>query len=37
MTVPRLAVHVLILIAVTVVLTAVAIWFNLGPVVHSST
>ena len=31
-----LARHTLILIVVTVVLTAIAIWFNLGISVHSS-
>jgi hypothetical protein len=32
----RIGVPVLLLIAITLVLTAVAIWLGLGPVVHSA-
>ena len=31
----KIARHVLLLIAVTVLLSAVAIWFGVGPIVHS--
>lgn len=36
MTTRRFAIHVLIFIAVIIVITALAIWLNLGPVVHSA-
>ena len=32
----KIAFHTILLIAILVVMTAVAIWFGLGPVVHSS-
>ena len=36
MTARRFAVQLVIFIAVMIVMTAVAIWFNLGPVVSSA-
>jgi hypothetical protein len=37
MTVRRLAINVLIFIAIIIVMTAIAIWLNLGPVAGSAT
>lgn len=36
MTARRLAINVLIFIAIVIVITAVAIWLNLGPVASSA-
>jgi len=36
MTTRRRAIHGLIVVAVIIVITALAIWLNLGPVVHSA-
>jgi hypothetical protein len=36
MTARRLAINVLILVAIIIVMTAVAIWLNLGPVARSA-
>jgi len=33
----KIALHILIFIAVLVIIGAVGIWFGLGPVVHSQT
>jgi hypothetical protein len=33
----KIALHIIIFIAALVVISAVAIWFGLGPVVHSET
>jgi len=37
MTARRLAIDVLIFVAIIIVITAVAIWLNLGPVASSAT
>jgi hypothetical protein len=37
MTARRLAINVLIFVAIIIVMTAVAIWLNLGPVASSAT
>jgi hypothetical protein len=37
MTARRLAINVLIFVAIIIVITAVAIWLNLGPVASSAT
>jgi len=37
MTVRRLAIHVLIFVAIIIVMTAVAIWLDLGPGTGSAT
>jgi hypothetical protein len=36
MTTRRIAIHILILVAVIIVIMALAIWLNTGPVVHSA-
>jgi len=36
MTARRFAIYVLVFVAVIIVMTAVAIWMNLGPVVSSA-
>jgi len=36
MTARRLAINVLIFVAIIIVMTAVAIWLNLGPVANSA-
>jgi hypothetical protein len=36
MTTRGIAIHVLVFVAVIIVITALAIWLNSGPVVHSA-